>query len=127
MKFYYYIFYKLYKFTENLGVCPTVRAFCLIILLDLAFLGSLLNYYTILTGDFINFLNNGVWTYLVPIIVVVINFFLLLKGNKKNEIVKRFDRMPQNKNILGSIIVFFCMLFLIILFIVSLFKLDSMR
>lgn len=127
MKFYYYIFYKLYKFTENFGVCSTVRAFCLIILLNLAFLGSLLNYYTIWTGDFINFIDNKIWTYLVPIIVVVINFFLLLKGNKKNEIIKRFDRMPQNKNTLGSFIVFFCILFLIILFTLSLFKLDNVR
>lgn len=127
MRFYYYIFYKLYKFTENLGLYPTIRAFCLIIMLDFAFLGSLLNYYTILTRDFINLPSNKAWTYLIVVLVVVINYLLLLKGGRKNEIIKRFDKIPQNKNLIGGIIVFFCILFLVILFIISLFKLNSVR
>lgn len=127
MKYYYYLFYKLYKFTEDWGFWPEARAFCLVILLNFAFLGSLLNCYTILTGIFIHLPSDKVWLYLLSVIIVTVNYLLLLKGDKKDRIIKRFDAISPQKNSLGDLIIFLGVVLLIITFILSLFMLNYAR
>lgn len=127
MKYYYYLFYKLYKFTEDWGFWPDARAFSILILLNFAFMGCLLNFYTIITGTFVAFPDDNIWIYLLTLIVVGVNYILLLNGNKKDEIIRRFDSMPPKQDIYGSAIVFLCVLLLIISYVSSLFMLNSIR
>lgn len=125
MNFYHYLFYKLYKFTEEWGFWPVTRAFCLIVILNVALLGILLNFFTLLTEIRIHFPENKIWIYIAAIIIVSINYFLLLKGDKKDEIVQYFDKIPPKKNDIGSIVVFIVVVLLIVVYISSLFMLDN--
>lgn len=124
MNLYHYLFYK---FTEDWGLWPEARVFTLIVMLDLAILGSLLNYYTIFTGIFIDLPDHKIWIYLLVIMIVIANYLILLRGNKKNKIIKHFDNISQKKNDLGGVIVLGGVLILVVVYILSFFMLDSVR
>jgi hypothetical protein len=127
MNFYQYIFYQLYKLTEDWGFWPEGRVFSFMIILDVALLGSLVNFYTILTNEFVHLPSNQIYMFIMVSIIVIINYCLLLKGNKKEEIISVFDKMPLKKNIIGGIIVFVGVILLIVIFITSLFYVTKIR
>jgi hypothetical protein len=127
MNFYQYIFYQLYKLTEDWGFWPEGRVFSFMIILDVILLGTLVDLYTILTGKFIHLPDNKICMFVIVSVIVITNYCLLLKGNKKEDIISVFDKMPLRKNIIGGIIVFVGIALLIVIFITSLFYVTKIR
>lgn len=127
MKLYYFIYYKLYQLMEDWGFWPEARAFSLLIMLNIVFLGSLLNYFTIFTGIFISLPENKIWLYVLVIFVVLVNYLLLLRGNKRQVIIKMFDKISTKKDIIGTVSVFLGIILLVIAYISSFSTLNSIR
>lgn len=66
-----------------MGFWPVSKSFRFMIILNVALLGSLFNYFTIITGINIRLPEGKIWIYIMASILTGINYLLLLKGNKK--------------------------------------------
>jgi hypothetical protein len=114
-KAYYYLFYKLYKFSE---ASPSRwlsdwKAELSIDVLIFFCLFSFFIYYKIFCNRYIH-LSESNWDVWVPAIVIgLFNYFIFHHHNQWKRIVKEFDRLPKRKNIIGGWIVFGVVLLII--------------
>lgn len=109
-KYYYYLFYKLFKFSE---ASPSKwlsdwKASLAIDVLELFILVSLIYYFDIPLG-------NGIPFYLIFIFGISIpNYFIFHHKNQWKNIIIEFDKFSVKKNKIGGVIVW-SFIFLIIL------------
>lgn len=104
---YYYIFYKIYKSiiytSEMVGgeFWTAFKAGIALFALELLFLGSLLNYYSIIINTKLKI------TITSPIILIlcIINYFSLIHTDIWKQYYKEFDILPEERNKKGSLIV----------------------
>ena len=106
-KAYYYLFYKFYKFGEwSPSVFPSdfTAAFA-IACLEVLFLISLKFYYI----EFIDL--NDTFTFvsfqtLIPLAAVfLVNYFAFFNNTNWKKYIIEFDRLPKNKNLIGTLII----------------------
>lgn len=104
---YYYLFYKLYKHAEK---SPTIFPYDFIAgtyleVLIVFIILSLINYSDYITTNFIDS-GSGMISVLFAILFITIpNYFIFYRKNQWKEIVKEFDKLPEENNKKGGIIV----------------------
>jgi hypothetical protein len=123
---YFYLFYKFYKFSE---AAPSKwmshwKAGLLIDVLEV-FIGlSAVVYYTVFSKQWIDFGDRKEVGFLYLLFIAVPNYFIFHHKDRWKDIVKKFDRMPQKKNKIGSWIVF-CFVILVVANLIFAFYLMS--
>ena len=105
MKFYKYIYYKLYQLTEPMGFWPEYRAGLLMIFLNIAFLSIFTSYYIILTKTRIPPLISDVLVYALPTFLAIFNYNLFLHKNRWKQIVKEFDKLSMKQDLIGGLLI----------------------
>ena len=110
---YYYLFYKFYKLAE---AAPSRwlsdwKAGIIIITLEVWSLFSLINYYNVWVDRYMTLKK----AYIIPIIMLIcfINYMAFIHSDRWKDYVKDFDKLPKNKNKIGSWIVFSITIFII--------------
>lgn len=119
-KGYYYLFYKLYKFSE---AAPSKwlsdwKASLTIDILILFVFSSILNYYK----TFINptsQIGEGNLLFIVITIISVLNYFIFHHQNQWKEFVQEFDKLPKQKNKIGSWLILSFVIIIITNFLLS--------
>ena len=105
MNIYYYLFYKIYRFTQRLGnydvAFSAMLGFSFLLFLDINTI-----YISVFPVTNINF-NNHYRTPLIIlyIIVFIINYFLFIYKKRYKEIEKQFKNESTKNKRIGSIIV----------------------
>lgn len=130
-KAYYYFFYKIYKsiiYTSNLfggEFWSDFKAGIAVGALEIWFLASILNYYSIINNIKLNIsLTNPI--ILIPLILLfVLNYFTFIHTDVWKIYNKEFDGLSKEKNKRGSIIVWTIIAFIIINFLVSVYLLQK--
>jgi uncharacterized protein YjeT (DUF2065 family) len=125
-KMYHYFYYKLYKFSE---AAPSRwlsdwKAELVLDVLILLITFPLVVYYTLYTGNIINFKNEKLIAALYFILVGGSNFLIFHSKNQWKSIVTEFDKLPKKKNRLGGIVVGAVILFIIVNLILSVYAMD---
>jgi hypothetical protein len=126
-KLYYYLFYKIYKFSE---AAPSkwlsdLKAGVTIIFLEILVLTSFYVYYTIYfnryaTLEFISYKTFG------PLgVILILNYFAFIYKNNWKTYVEEFDKWPPKKNTIGGVIVT-CVILIIIVNLIFSFYLMSL-
>lgn len=119
-KGYYYLFYKLYKFSE---AAPSKwlsdwKASLTIDILILFVFSSILNYYK----AFINptsHIGEGNLLFVAITIISVLNYFIFQHQDQWKEIVHEFDKLPKQKNKIGSWLIFSIVFIIVSNFLLS--------
>lgn len=128
---YYYFFYKIYKSieytSEELGggfwsdwKASFVLDCCLYFIISSIFI-----YYKIFFNRFVHLSDNNLDVLLTIIPVALFNYFVFLHKNQWKSIVVEFDKLPKEKNIIGSWIVFGIVLLIIVNLIFSFYLMSQ--
>src|ERR1700727_1493399 len=108
MKAYYYLFYKLYKFWEQLSIpkfWSDAKALFSILTLKVFIIIPLTVYYKFFINKNSNLLKEK-WLYIfVGALFFFADYFLFLHKDKWKQIVHKYDKWPETKNNTGSILV----------------------
>lgn len=126
MEFYRYIYYKIYKAFEPMGCWPKFRALAFLLVLEILFLGSILNYFSIVTGIFFNLPENDLWAFLIILGIASFNSWTIDEVGQK-KLIKKFDKLPRKKNFRGTLIVWGGILLVMFFFYHSMFLYDRLR
>ena len=128
-KTYYYFFYKLYKFWGWISY-PKFwsywKAGVSIVVLELWGMLMIINYYYIFNNGSSKDVTKSM--IIIPsLIIIILNYIAFdhyynIWKNYKEE----FDQLPNRKNIIGGIIVWVIILFIVINFFISTFHLHKM-
>lgn len=128
-RIYYYFFYKLYKFWDYISVpkfWSEWKAGISIVALELWSVFTALNYYDIINNSKEK-LSLTSPVILIPLLIIIILNYIAFDYYdyvwKKYNI--RFDNLPKRKNMIGGIIVWTIILFIIIAFFTSTFYLHK--
>lgn len=121
LRAYEYFFYKIFKsieYTSYPKFWSQWKAIAFIIMLQIWILCSIDTCYHYYIEVPISTSNNFLETYqIVSIIVFVgLNWFLFEYQNKWEEIVARYDKLSDKKNLFGGIVVWAVILFIIIFY-----------
>lgn len=119
-KAYYYLFYKLYRFSEaapSRWMSDWKSSLAIDVLLLFTF-SSILNYYKALINPS-SHMGEGNLLFVVIIIVGILNYFIFHHADKWKEIVEEFDNLPRRTNKIGSWIILGILLLLLSNFIFS--------
>lgn len=111
---YQYLFYILYVSLEKYSsprFWSEWKAASLLVIFLFSIIYSLILYYTILINRYSTLGNNLYFLFSIVVIISVINYFLFIRDNKWKNIIEKFERLPKNKNKIGTII---CNLFFIV-------------
>jgi len=113
MRVYYYFFYKIYCFWENAPIkfWSHFKAGVTIIFLEIWFMISLLNYYNV----FINkqfYLSKNIFLS-IGILIVSVNITIFTYLDLWREYNKKFDQLSKKKNIIGGVVVWGIIVFII--------------
>ena len=106
-KVYYYLFYKLYKLNEN-DIFPWVREWKAGLFLDVLIIFILFSgfiYYTIYVNPYVEVPNIYIIAGLYIFGVGIPNYFIFHHADRYKEIIEDFDKLPKQKNRIGSWIV----------------------
>ncbi|MFY7665512.1 hypothetical protein [Flavobacterium sp.] len=119
-KAYYYLFYKLYKFSE---AAPSRwlsdwKASLATDLLILFVFSSIINYYKIFLNP-TSHIGEGSLMFVTIAIISVWNYFIFHHEDKWKDIVRDFDHLPKRKNRIGSWVVFSVVLIIVSNFLLS--------
>ena len=119
-KAYYYLFYKLYKFSE---AAPSRwlshwKASLAIDILLLFVFSSTLNYYKVFLNP-TSHLGEGSLLLVAIIIINVFNYFVFHHRDQWKELIYEFDKLSKQKNKVGSWVIFSMVLVIISNFILS--------
>ena len=119
-KAYYYLFYKLYKFSE---AAPSRwlsdwKAEFVIDILMLSLFSSLIPYYRVFRNPDSR-VGDGNLLFYILLIISVTNYFIFHNKNQWKEIVNEFDKSPIKKNKIGGWVVFGVILLFVANFIFS--------
>ena len=126
-KAYYYLFYKLYKFSE---AAPSKwlsdwKAELLVDVLIFFILCSSLIYYKFFFNRHIHFSENNVDVWITIIIIGLPNYFIFHYQDQWKKIVHEFDKLPKRKNRIGGWIIFLLVLTIIANFIFALYLMSQ--
>ncbi|MDQ1856097.1 MULTISPECIES: hypothetical protein [unclassified Chryseobacterium] len=130
-KAYYYIFYKIYKSiiytSEMVGgeFWTDFKAGIALLALELLFLGSFLNYYSIIINEKLDISITSPIILIPLIILFVINYFSFIHTDMWKEYNKQFDKLPEEKNRKGTIVVWIIAIFILINFFGSAYYLQK--
>lgn len=117
MKAYYYLFYKLYKFSESapskwMSEWKASLAVDVLVYLVLLSIGG---YYSIVTKkEMLPVANPKLAIFLIVITVVFINYFIFNYNGKWKKYAIQFDKLEKQKNQIGGIIVWAIILIIFI-------------
>lgn len=114
-KGYYYLFYKFYKFGEwsPSSFSSDFTAALVISVLEVFLLISLKFYYIELFNQDDEFKLVTFQTLAPLLSVILINYFAFIHDLKWKKYVTQFDKLPKNRNLLGTWITIFIVLFII--------------
>ena len=117
-KAYYYLFYKLYKFSE---AAPSRwmsdwKAELSIDVLWIFFIFSCLAYYTIYTKQLVDLGSSSLLVMIYITIIALPNYFIFHHKDKWKHYVNEFDKWPKNKNRIGTLIVWGVIILIILNF-----------
>ena len=130
-KAYYYIFYKIYKSiiytSEMVGgeFWTDFKTGIALLALELLFLGSFLNYYSIIINERLDISITSPIILIPLIILFVINYFSFIHTDIWKEYNKQFDKLPEEKNRKGTIVVWIIAIFILINFFGSAYYLQK--
>lgn len=123
---YHYIFYKLFKFYEGDNYFrwrSDFKAGISIIALEIWFVLSLINYYKICVNRYFH-LDETIF-FLIGGIIIGLNTIIFVYFDKWKEYNVEFDQLPKKKNIIGGIIVWTIILFIIANLIYSFYLMSQ--
>lgn len=98
---YYYVFYKLHKFWDYVSVpkfWSEWKASLSMDILEIFYILSFINYYTIITENSINLGNGKLLTLIVVLFISITNYFIFNHKNQWEDIIAEFDELPRRKN-----------------------------
>ncbi|ROH97952.1 hypothetical protein [Chryseobacterium daecheongense] len=130
-KAYYYFFYKIYKSIEytsdELGgkFWSDWKASLVLDVLFYFIITSLFIYYKIFFNRYIHLSESNFDIFLIIIPIILFNYFIFHHKYQWKNIVKEFDRLPREKNLLGGWIVFGIILFIIANLIFSFYLMSQ--
>lgn len=119
-KAYYYLFYKLYRFSEAVPSrwLSDWKASLAIDVLILFVFSSTLNYYKVFLNP-TSHLGEGNLLLVAIIIISVFNYFIFQHRDQWKEFVHEFDKLSEQKNKIGSWVTFCIVLVIVFNFIFS--------
>lgn len=112
---YYYLFYKFYKVAMT-GTIKSLSSFYAgigIIALEIWFLLSLYNYYSIFFNRYATLELISFKVIFSFVLILAINYFAFSYTDKWKDYVAEFDQWPRKRNIIGGIITWGIILFII--------------
>ena len=109
-----------------MGCWPKFRALAFLLILEILFLGSILNYFSIVTGIFFNLPENDLWAFLVILGIASFNSWAIDQVGQK-KLIQKFDKLPRKKNFRGTLIVWGGILLVMFFFYHSMFLYDRLR
>lgn len=126
-KMYYYFFYKFYKHYENSSDpwWSDWKAVLSIGALEIWFLGSILIYYSIITKTKLDITLTDPMILIPLILLFLFNYFAFIYTDIWKQYNKEFDKMPEEKNKKGTIIVWIIVGFIILNFFGSAYYLQK--
>ena len=127
MSFYKYIYYKIYRSMERMGVWPEVRAYFLLLMLNAALILLVINYYTIVTGKRISLPDGNTWIYILSLFLAFLNYVLILHNEKWRLIIYEFNKLPKKKNKIGTLVVWCVILIITFTLFSSFFRLSQIN
>ncbi|UCA59358.1 hypothetical protein KB553_20415 [Chryseobacterium rhizoplanae] len=128
---YYYFFYKIYKsivYTSQLvggEFWSDFKAGIAVAALEIWFLGSLLNYYSLIKNVKLNFTLKDPIILIPLVLLFLLNYFAFIHNEEWKEYNKKFDMLSQKTNKKGTVIVCIIVGFVIINFLGSSYLLQK--
>ncbi len=127
---YYYFFYKIYMsikyFSAPFGdFLSSFKAGLVMIVLQLWTLFSIMNYYSVLSGNTVELSFSKPIVYIPFVFVVVFNYYTLDYLDIWKNYNYEFEQLPKKKNIIGSWVACLIVIALTINFIFSFYCLDQ--
>lgn len=125
---YYYLFYTLYKFWENISYprfWSDIKASVSILALQIWLLISLFVYYNIFIDRFFNLNDYLSLFFILVLILLIIDYYTFNNKNKWMIILDEFDKLPKKKNIIGSVVVGVFILLIILNLIYSFYLMSQ--
>lgn len=126
---YYYFFYKIYKsieYTSELGggkFWTDFKASIVVSVLEIWLITSVFVYYNIFIDRFYEF--NMVAFFSATAIIMIINYLLFVHYDKWKENNTKFDQLPKKENMIGGIIVWSIVVFIIVNLIFSFYLMSQ--
>lgn len=131
-KAYYYLFYKIYKImlwtsSPFEDLFSKYRAGLAIIVLELWCIFTIQNYYEII-NDVNPTSSSNLFIYITGFLIIVFNYIAFdYYENVWKNYNKMFDNLPRRKNVIGGIIVWLIIFFIILNFFISTFYLHKLN
>lgn len=128
---YYYLFYKIYKSiiytSEKVGgeFWSDFKAGIALLALELLFLGSFLNYYSIIINERLNIKITDLIILIPLIILFIINYLSFIHTEIWKEYNEEFDKLSEQENRRGTIIVWIIVIIIYINYFFSAFLLQK--
>jgi len=125
MRAYYYLFYKLYNFWEKVSFpkfWSVFKAGVSVIALEIWFIMCLINYYTL----FVNrqfYIDKNMFLF-IGILVTVVDV-IIFKSDTWKLYNKQFNRLSKKKNIIGGVVVWSVIIFIIFNLIYSFYLMSQ--
>ena len=124
---YFYLFYKLYKFSE---AAPSKwlsdwKASLVIDILWYCIAFSSFFYYKIYLNRYAQLTKNNIDIFLLVIVVGVPNYFIFNHKDSWRHYNKKFDKLSKSQNRLGSLVVFTVVLLIVVNLLYSFFLLSK--
>ncbi|WP_284462187.1 hypothetical protein [Chryseobacterium sp.] len=129
-KTYYYFFYKIYKsieYTSTLvggNFLTDFKTGLVILTLELWFLGSFLNYYSIIYDIKLNITAKSPILLIPLFLICILNYFSFIHTDIWKKYNNEFDNLPISKNKKGSFIVWSIVIFIVLNFFISAYLLQ---
>ena len=126
---YCYLFYKLYKFAKwSPSIYPSdFGAVTLIGTLELGFLFSIQNYWMAYTKHNVNDTFFSLKILIVLFLIIYTKWLFFWRKSKWKIYVNEFDKLPKRKNIIGTWLVVFIVVFILTNAIVSSYLFSPYR
>jgi len=129
-KLYYYFFYKIYRFVQYISApfgefLNNFKAGLVLIVLQIWTFISIINYYSLITGNKVELSFSTPILYIPFIIILGVNYYTLDYIDIWKNYNREFDQLPEKKNRIGSWIVFLVVIISITNFIYSFYCLDQ--
>lgn len=124
---YYYLFYKLYKFSE---AAPSRwwsewKASLSIDVLELFICLTGIVYYSVFTKKGIDFGNGKLFIFILGLFICLPNYFIFHHGDQWKDYVKEFDQWPKRKNRIGGVIIWSVIILIIANLIFSFYLMSQ--
>ncbi len=127
-RFYYYLFYKLYKFWDWISFPKFWSDWKAGLSIDVLwiFVGlSVVCYYVTINKQIIDF-GSGRYVVLTYVILVALpNYFIFHHHEQWKEFIQEFDGLPKKTNMIGGVLVSFIVLLIVANLIFAFYKLGQ--